>query len=158
MWGLFFYLCVFLSMCTCPCVFSINAFYKVNVACDCLCLGFHFFNKGSYAMCGVFVSFPIWRQSGIWDIWWMLHLLCILQSFDMIVSSEIQCNINFLSALECFCLLICILAKVRECTLHLLPNLCVNFVQVGAQGNRLTMVKPNSYNINDSNLLDWFIM
>jgi hypothetical protein len=68
MWGLFFYLCVFLSMCTRPCVFSINAFYKVNVACDCLCLGFHFFNKGPYAMCGVFVLFPIWNQSEIWDI------------------------------------------------------------------------------------------
>jgi hypothetical protein len=71
-------------MSTHPCFFSINAFYKVNVACDCLCLGFHFFSKG--------------------------------------------------------------------------PNLCVNFVQVGARGNQLTVVKPNSYNMNDSNLLDWFIM
>jgi hypothetical protein len=43
-------------MSTHPCFFSINAFYKVNVACNCLCLGFHFFNKGPYAIyCEVFL-------------------------------------------------------------------------------------------------------
>jgi hypothetical protein len=73
MWGArvtcevyFLFMCIFINVYTSMCFFSsINAFYKANVAFDCLCLGFHFFNKGSYAIYGVFVLFPIWRQNGI---------------------------------------------------------------------------------------------
>jgi hypothetical protein len=50
-----------------------------------------------------------------------------------------MCNINFymnLNAclLEGFCLLVCMLKRVYECILHLLPKLNVTFAQVRAQG------------------------
>jgi hypothetical protein len=83
----------------------------------------------------------------------------ILWSFDVIVFSEIQCNVTFLSELECMLAWMSLIAcmyvwEIWEWTLCLPPILYVNFAQVGAQGNWLTMAKPNSYGIKNSNLVD----
>jgi hypothetical protein len=50
-------------------------FYKVNVACDCLCLGFHFFNKGPYAMwCFCIVS----NLETKWDLGYMMDATLVV--------------------------------------------------------------------------------
>jgi hypothetical protein len=150
-------------MCTRPCVLSVNAFYKVNVACDCLCLTFAFSTR-VHTPCVVFLycfQFGDKVGFGIYDGCYFCCVSCNPLTWLCWVKFNATSTFwaqLYVCLLECFCLLICMLEKVWKCTLHLPPNLCVNFVQVGAQGNQLTMVKPNSYHINDSNLLDWFIL